>query len=106
MKCIICGKEIEQSIVMNKVLCSEKCFKENFWSDALDDDAIIINGTCYHDGGKFPKDYKGFLGYGGRKFSIQMNDGTIIETNNLWCSGTVPTERNVKDNAKFIDVSW
>ena len=105
-KCIICGKEVEQSIVMDEVLCSRKCFNESFWNEALDETSIIINGTCYHDGGKFPSGYKGFLGYAGRKFSIQMNDGAIIETNNLCCNGTVPKERNIKDNAKFIPVNW
>jgi hypothetical protein len=74
----------------------------NFWDRCLDDAAIIINGECYHDGGRKPKNYDGFMGFGGREFKIKMNNGKVIETNNLWCNGTVPKDRNVEDNAVFI----
>ena len=102
MKCVICGKEIEKSMYSNADLCSRACFGEYFWNDTLDETAIIINGECYHDGGMKPAGYTGFLGHAGRYFKIQMNDGRIIETNNLWYNGEVPKERCVKDNAVFI----
>ena len=101
MKCIICGKEIPESSYMNAVLCGHECFIENFWNENLDDTAIIIDGDCYHDGGR-QEDNIPWLGFGGHKFTIEMNDGRIIETNNLWFNGKIPTERNVKDNARFI----
>ena len=104
MKCVICGKEIEKSMYSNVPLCSSECFHEHFWNDTLDDTAIIVNGECYHDGGMKPKDYTGFLGHAGRYFKIEMNDGRIIETNNLWYNGEVPKERNIEDNARFIEV--
>lgn len=103
MKCVICGKEIEKSMYSNAVLCSSECFSENFWNDTLDETAIIIDGECYHDGGMKPPGYQGFQGFGGRYFKIQMNDGRVIETNNLWCNGDVPPERNVQNNAIFIN---
>jgi hypothetical protein len=31
-----------------------------------------------------------------------MNDGRVIETNNLWYNGVVPKERGIEDNACFI----
>ena len=102
MKCIICGKEIEKSNYMNAVLCSSKCFSVNFWNECIDDKAIIINGECYHDGGKKPKGYSGFMGHGGALFKIKMNNGEIIETNNLWYNGEIPKDRNIQDNAVFI----
>ena len=98
MNCIICGKEIEKSLYTHKTLCSSQCFNVDFWNDCLDEEAIIIDGTCYHDGGAA---YGSFIGHSGRHFKIQMNDGRVIETNNLWYNGEVPKERNVKDNAKF-----
>lgn len=101
MKCIICGKEIEKSRYMNAALCSSECFSVNFWNECLDESAIIINGECYHDGGKKPKGYNGFMGHGGRLFKIKMNSGEIIETNNLWHNGEIPKDRNIKDNAVF-----
>lgn len=103
MKCVICGKEIKESLYANKILCSSECFDEDFWNDILDKDAIIVNGECYHDAG-YVHDMcdKKWLGHGGRLFNIEMNDGRVIKTNNLWYNGEVPINRNVKDNAKFI----
>lgn len=98
MNCKICGNEIEKSCYIHEVLCSSKCFYNDFWNETLDDNAIIIGGECYHDGGT-TTDIKGF---GGRKFRIQMNDGRIIETDNLRFNGAIPKDRNVKDNARFI----
>ena len=105
MKCIICGKEIEKSGYSHKVICSSECFSVDFWNDALDDTAIIIDGECYHDGGMKPKNYSGFLGFSGALFKIKMNDDRVFETNNLWYNGVVPKERGVKDNAIFIKES-
>ena len=102
MKCVICGKEIEKSKYMNKVLCSSECFHIDFWNDCIKDDAIIIDGECYHDGGRKPDGYSGFLGFAGRLFHIKMHNGKTITTNNLWHNGTVPKERNIKDNACFV----
>ena len=103
MKCIICGKEIEKSGYSHKVICSSECFSIDFWNECLDESAIIVNGECYHDGGRKPKGYSGFMGFGGQEFTIKMNDGRIIDTNNLWYNGEVPKERGISDNAQFID---
>jgi hypothetical protein len=31
-----------------------------------------------------------FRGFGGRRFIIEMEDGTIHVTTNLWCQGGIP----------------
>lgn len=100
MKCKICGKEFEYSPFMNDALCSGRCFTENFWNVFLDDTAIIIDGRCYHDCGEAPE---GLRGYDGCTFHIRKNDGTLIITNNLRYNGIVPKERNVPDNACFVE---
>lgn len=102
MICEICGKEFNESQYGEPCnnICSSECFYVRFWNDNLDEDAIIINGTCYHLGKEDDTSY--FRGCAGRKFKIKMNDGTIITTTNLWVNGEVPKERNIKDNAKFI----
>lgn len=100
MKCVICGKEIERSFYADAIICSGRCFNKHFWNKTLDDAAIIINGACYHDAE--PENCSVFLGHGGQHFSIEMFDGRVIETNNLWYNGEVPTELNIKDNARFI----
>ena len=104
-KCKICGKDFEDSpFYPNLHLCSQECHHIDFWNRTLDNTAIIIDGECYHDGGNKPNEKRGYLlGCAGRKFIIKFKDtGEIIETNNLWCNGTVPKERNIPDNAVFI----
>lgn len=101
--CRICGKEIENSSYAHMSLCSRGCFSVNFWNETLDDEAIIIDGVCYHDAGNRPRATRAdMLGHGGRVFLIRMNDGRQFETNNLWCQGAIPKERGVQDNAQFI----
>lgn len=102
VQCIVCGKMIERSRWSHKVLCSQECYSRDFWNDTLDESAIIIDGVCYHDAGRKSEGYRGFLGYGGREFKIQMNDGRVIETNNLWCQGSIPSSHERSDNAKFL----
>lgn len=99
MKCVICGKEIEKSKYTNAVLCSSECFKRLFWKEALDDEALIIDGECYH---VEPEKKHGVKGFGGREFTIQKADGEIIKTTNLWHQGEIPDYAYRPDNAKFI----
>lgn len=75
---------------------------DKFWEEILDKDAIIIDGYCYHDEGERTLPYYGFLGFDGRRFNIQMNDGRKFTTNNLWSNGKIPEEYGIKDNAVFI----
>ena len=112
MKCRICGREFSERIYMKPYhdLCSSKCFSTNLWNARADEyelddsDCIVIKGVMYSDGGEsdLPSSMKGFSG---RKFKIQMNDGEIIETDNLWCGGAIPDSHRdrMPDNAKFID---
>lgn len=104
MICKICGEEIPDGASYyneNGPICSYKCLLiENFWESALDDEAIIIDGRCYHDGGHCNK--YDFHGFDGTTYYIKMFNGKIIKTNNLWANGPIPENRNVKDNAKFI----
>ena len=100
MKCVVCGKEIEESMYMDVILCSEKCFKKHFWQETLDDTAIIIGGECYHIGDENSTSY--FRGMGGAKYTIKKKDGTIIHTTNLWHNGIIPKELYKGDNAEFV----
>ena len=84
MNCQVCGKEI----------------KKQFWNEVLDNNAIIINGNCYHVDNEDSTSC--FRGFGGRPFTIKMNDGKIIHTTNLWHHGTIPKEFYKGDNAEFI----
>ena len=101
--CRVCGKEFKNGYTSYD--CSEECFLQTYWDDVLDEDAIIIDGVCYHDGGRKPPDYQGFLGHAGRRFIIEKNDGTIIDTNNLWYNAPVPANLYTGNNARFITVT-
>ena len=100
--CEYCGKEFDPKHGYTSTTCSEKCFEETYWRDVLDEDALIIDGECYHDGGRKPENYEGFLGHAGKRFVIQKNDGTIIDTNNLWYNAIVPEDKFTGNNAIFL----
>ena len=105
-KCPVCGKKLKNPPYYNGC-CSDECFHIDFWKNALDDDAIIIDGHCYHIE-KEPADllnYEGFLGFGGQEFKIRKFDSDdIIITHNLWHQGEIPLEFNKQDNAQFVKV--
>ena len=99
MKCVICGRQIEKSEYNNAALCSSQCFSRLHWKEILDDNAIIIDGRCYHVG---TERRHGFLGHAGREFVIRKDSGETIKTNNLWSDGEIPDFAHRPDNAKFI----
>lgn len=112
MVCKICGKEFQKSQWYKpyNLICSNKCFSENFWREIEQEhidknNRIIINGNCYIDGGAKDKNYRGFLGFGGREFIIKFFDGRELTTNNLWDNGIIPENHRVilKDNAEFLN---
>lgn len=83
------------------------CFSCNFWeekAEQLPGKYIIINHTLYSDAGHQPNTNPSFLGFAGRLWHIQMNDGRTIVTNNLWTAGRMPHEywERFPDNAKFV----
>lgn len=105
-KCPVCGKELENPPYYNG-FCSDECFHIHFWRIVLDDEAIIINGSCYHIGPEpeDPKNYRGFLGFGGQEFKIRkFGSDEIIVTHNLWCQGDLPEDFKRDDNAQFVKV--
>ena len=64
---------------------------------------VIINNNIYTIGPKtnFPKSSKGF---GGMFHTIKKNDGTIIQTDNLWHCGQIPAHFRARmpDTAVFV----
>jgi len=96
--CVVCGKEIVNGEFDE--FCSESCFEQDFWTKALDDSAVIIDGTCYHVDDENEKSY--FRGFGGARFVIEFNDGRRITTTNLWYQGKIPKKFIKEDNAKFV----
>lgn len=105
MNCVICNKEIKESMFSNNILCSEECFKIDFWNEYAnksdDLNSVRINHEHYWI---LPNvENKNISGFGGRQFKIIFNDGRKVITNNLWNQGSIPEEfyEKLPDNAKF-----
>lgn len=110
MKCKICGQEVPDYRVFPK---EGVCYDCDFWSKKVKSDkteepyrVVIINGTHYYIGDEDSQ--SGFRGFGGAKFYIEFNDGTKVETTNLWCQGEIPSlwREKFPDNAKFCNNNW
>ena len=97
-----------EGAIKNKMVELGCCHTCAFWlikKEEFSSKNFIIRGHHYTDCGKVDrKKVKGFLGHGGRNFKIELFNGEVIETNNLWAQGDVPKYfRDIlPDNAKFI----
>ena len=106
MKCIICGKEIQESSYSHKVICGDECFYIDFWNDKIeikdDTQTARIDGKHYHIGNENSR--SSFRGFGGSKNVIKFFDGREVITTNLWHNGTIPESHKelLPDNAEFI----
>lgn len=105
--CKICKKLAKTNYYGNKRMVDKKlCFTCNFWDKYCESDkikkSIRIDGVHYMLGDK--KKPNKWNGFGGRKFKIKMNNGTIIDTCDLWYQGEIPSHFRDKltDNAIFI----
>lgn len=108
VKCEICGKKIDKSRFIGKILCSNKCFNISFWRKIIaeKDKHIIIHGECYCDGGEnSPGPFRGFSG---RRFWIKFKDGSTLATNNLWYQGKIPDKfrDELPDTAEFYNPEY
>lgn len=82
------------------------CFSCAFWLDLYRNCSrpIIIDYEHYVDSG-FSNGTSDFLGFAGRVFKIEMENGHQITTNNLWRQGEIPEHfrDRFKNNSKFIE---
>lgn len=102
--CVICGEQERARYFDNKLMVENQlCFTCQFWTDyvAKEKNSIRINGTHYMVGSVKTSDK--FNGFGGRKFRIRKHDGTVIETCDLWCQGSISEHfiDKLPDNAEF-----
>lgn len=55
-----------------------------------DSNSVIVSGEAYM---AHPFDSSGrtyLKGHGGRLFTFKLNDGSVLESNDVWAQGTVP----------------
>lgn len=107
MKCVICGKEIEQSSYGNAVLCSSECFHDHYWQERVNNKEskkqVIIGGNVYQIGDEDSTSC--FRGFGGSRFEIEFFDGRKVTTTNLWSNGEIPEKfkEQLPDNARWAE---
>lgn len=114
VKCVVCGKEIEESRYMgDAILCSSECFHVNFWNEKVAKygngtsgyakTVAIVNGNHYIV--KPDSSDSFFQGHGGRQFKIEFNDGRIVQSKNVWHQGDIPDTHKhlLPDNAIFTE---
>ena len=84
-----------------------------FWDNHIarknDPESICVGGHHYRLSNPIlaEKGYRGMLGFGGREWTIEFNDGRVVKTNNLWHQGEIPesVSKQLPDNAKFGSVA-
>lgn len=66
--------------------------------------SVIVDHEAYIAHPFIEGKLKGFVGYSGFTFRFQMNDGTVIRSNNVWHQGNVPEIfwKDLPNNAKAI----
>jgi hypothetical protein len=105
--CSKCGgpASLNYSACISDRLESQKiCLSCDFWLNEVDHkNSVRIDGSHFQIGPDYPKGYRGSLGFGGREFHIEFNDGRRVVTHNLWSQGEIPDRfRDIlPDNAKF-----
>lgn len=84
------------------------CFTCNHWREVSESlNVYVVKGKAWTDAGDIPNAPaigKQFMGSGGTRTRIRKFDGTVVETNNLWCRGIVPEawKDKLPDNAEFL----
>lgn len=105
--CYICGREIKNHTLFycigpNSYICDNKeCYNTYFWDRLAakfvtdrTNKYVVIDGFLY----QIDKDSNG------HHYTIQFENGNVINTDALWSIGEIPeTKRDIfKDNAHFV----
>lgn len=104
--CVTCGQPyfVSEYPEMNQ----SQCFTCNFWDDRVKligkEGVYVCDGNLYKDAGNNPNERKDFLGHGGNEFRITTLTGKVIETNNLWHSGRIPSHYQIEDNCSIVSL--
>jgi len=97
---------------------SRLCFDCNFWDEKVIwaklggklntnngvATVVRVKGTHYLAYPMADPKQHGFLGHGGGLFAFKMLDGTILQSNNVWCQGKIPERYKglLPDNAERV----
>lgn len=87
---------------------SLNCFSCQIWEDRSREilvpghNKVILGENFYSIGEELPPGHAGFRGFGGRKFTFEMLDGSTVVSTNVWYGGEIPPHMKhlLPDNAK------
>lgn len=104
--CKLCGHRELLTWSHNKELKEHQmCFTCNFWREVTSDpdrlyieeaDGIHAYLICEESATSM------FRGFGGRGFTVEMLDGSVVKTTNLWSQGVMPELWKRPPNARFL----
>jgi hypothetical protein len=109
LACCKCGVLTTSSYrepIGSRMRANQMCFHCDYWMAVVAEHSkspkLIIAGHTYKIGTN-PKGGK-YNGMGGRKFDIELADGTVVTTYDLWAGSQIPAEHRaaMPDNAKFL----
>jgi hypothetical protein len=95
----------EKAIMQDKTLCFYCAFWHVLARNSKNKE-LVIDGHTYSIGREpTPGGDKWGLGFGGRRFDIEFNDGRKVTTHNLWAGSVVPERwrSEFPDTAKFLN---
>jgi hypothetical protein len=113
--CVECGEALKfewTETIEAEIRLRRLCFTCNHWQGHIEKPGgIIVKGTHYRCGEETKRDpwNRAFRGFGGSTFYIQMNNGTLLKSTNLWCQGNIPEhfKTRLPDNARFLtEAEW
>jgi len=114
-RCAECGEtvdglEVDGDLAL-MMAAHNLCFQCAFWAEkvAIRDRADVVRagGQHYMIGEATPDMKPRHKGYGGERFEVRFFDGRVVETDNLWHQGTIPSHfrDRLPDNATLHSLS-
>ena len=112
MICKECGSEINlhyREDVKERLARLSLCHKCDHWNGQYqislqhklsEGQSLRIDGVHYRIA---PEDRPGPRGFGGSRFTFVLEDGTQLESSNVWCQGEIPEhwKSRLPDNARM-----
>lgn len=106
-ECVVCSAYLYDNYIeptKTEIQNKKTCFSCLYWQNLMDNPkGIVIDGRHYIVGDPIasPNHCKG---HAGRRFIIEMLDGTTVSTDNLWSQGYVPLRfrDQLPDSARFV----
>ena len=99
--CVECGKSDKANFrepTRSEMIEGQLCFNCLFWArlvrerESCNQETMVTEDYSHRIAKPSkPATYTGFLGHGGARVRVLFDDGRVIDTNDLWYQGVVPS---------------